>query len=330
MKNSLKMFAIALISVISLGCNEDVDPGYRGFVFEKSMFGSSAGLDTSDIVSEGSRYTGMVNELRLVDCRDAEQREQIEVLTKSDITVTIDLRLTYSAKCDATSLESLLKEVPTDERNVVRSEKIYSYYVLPIVRESLRNYIAGITIEDIKNVRAELRNRILQDLEAEIKSKGHPVDIKIVAVSNMKLPLEVVEKNRSIELARQDAELQVEKQKTSKVRLERELFEAQQERLVKKEQAERNRDVAIIEAESQKNVRLIAAETDRDAKILEAEGIQAIRNQLTPNYVRFIEAGYHKDIMVEQAKSMGNGTVYYLGQDFLVAPGSAVPLTAAK
>jgi len=273
----------------------------------------------------------MYDELRIVDCRDAETLEQVEVLTSSDITVTIDLRFTYSADCGSKeSLDLLINEVPSDSDNVVRSGKVYELYVLPIVRESLRNFIADITIEDIKKVRLGLRNQVREDLINSIEQHGHPVNIKIVAVSNIRLPQEIVQKNREIELARQDAELQTEKQKTAKVRLERELFEAQQDRLVQREQAEKSRDVKLIDAEADKRVQIIAAEADRDAKRLEAEGMKAVRAQLSRDYVEFVRVNHDADVAKAQANALGKGTVYYLGQDFLVPPGQRADVAVGK
>ncbi len=146
----------------------------------------------------------------------------------------------------------------------------------------------------------------------------------------MLLPKEIVEKNRQIELARQDAELQTEKQKTAKVRLERELFEAQQDRLVQKEQAEKERDVKLIRAEAQKKVSAIDAEALRDAKVLEAEGIKALKAQLNPSYVTYLKVLQDAEVSKAQAKALGTGTVYYMGADFLVPPGQRASVSASK
>ena len=154
--------------------------------------------------------------------------------------------------------------------------------------------------------------------------------IKLVAVSNILLPQEIVKKNRQIELARQDAELQTEKQKTAKVRLERELFEAQQDRLVQKETAEKERDVKLIRAEAQKRIAIIEAEAQRDAKLLESEGIKSLRAQLSPTYVSYLKVLKDAEVAQSQAKALNQGTVYYMGADFLVPPGQKSTVGVTK
>lgn len=336
-RRSLLCATLATFALLTTGCDtQDVDPGHKGFLFDRTgalaFYSGGEGLKTDTVLGPGTHFMGVYDELRIVDCRDVEILEQAQVLTQSDITVTIDLRLTYAADCSSgETLTKLINEVPlkgTD--HIVRPQPVYDLYVRPIVRESLRNFIADITIEDVKRVRLGLRERIAKDLDTSIKTRGNPVLIKIVAVSNMLLPKEIVDKNRQIELARQDAELQTEKQKTAKVRLERELFEAQQDRLVKKEQAEKERDIKLIRAEAQKKVSIIDAEAKRDAKILEAEGVKALRAQLTPAYVSYLKVLQDAEVAKVQAKALGAGTVYYMGSDFLVPPGQKSSVSVGK
>ena len=188
------------------GCDtEDIAPGHKGFLFDRTGmlagYSGGGGLATDDVLGSGTHFMGVYDELRVVDCRDQHVREEVEVLTKSDITVTIDLRITYSADCrTGEHLEMLINEVTTGPDHTVQPGKVYELYVLPIVRESLRNYIAEITIEDVKRVRLGLRDQILEEITTSLKDKNNPVIIKIVAVSNMTLPVEIVEKNRQIEL----------------------------------------------------------------------------------------------------------------------------------
>ncbi len=327
---------VCAAAALNTGCDtEDISPGHKGFMFDRTGFlagySGGEGLETDKVLEPGTHFMGVYDELRVVDCRDQHVREQVEVLTQSDITVTIDLRLTYAADCrTGEHMQMLINEVTTGPDHIVKPEKVYELYVLPIVRESLRNYIADITIEDVKRVRLGLRDQVLEELQTSIREKNNPVVIKIVAVSSMTLPTEIVDKNRQIELARQDAELQTEEQKTAKVRLERELFEAQEDRKVQRETAEKERDVKLIRAEAQRKIALIEAETERDARKLEAAGIKDLRAQLTRDYVAYVKVLKDAEVAEKQAGALGEGTVYYMGADFLVPPGARASVSASK
>jgi regulator of protease activity HflC (stomatin/prohibitin superfamily) len=216
-----------------------------------------------------------------------------------------------------------LEQVPPGENSdTVEPVALYERYVLPIIRESIRNRLATVTIEKVKEVREQLRIGIREDVEKSIKEQGSPVHVRILTVSDMVLPEEIIQKNREIELARQDSEAEQEKQKAAKFRLERELFEAQEERKVKVEEADRQRDVARIEAEKDKEVRVLQAEAELEAKKKEAEGIEAIKAQIDDRYLKYLSVLKDAEVREKMAESMSQGTKWYVGPEFLIPPDS--------
>lgn len=322
-----KLVVVALTLLGAVGCaTEDIPPGNKGFMFDRTgslaLYTGGAGLLTDVVLGPGTHYTGLYDEVRDTDCKDAHAKETIDVLTQSDLTVKVDLRLTYSADCSSPEqLKKIFDQVVSDGRTI-QPTALYARYILPIVRESLRNRLATVTIEEVKNVRQELRNGIRADLDTATTSQGNPVLIKILTVSDIKLPEEIIQKNRQIELARQEAEQEREKQQAARYRLERELFEAQQDRKVQREEAEKRKEVAEINAERDKAVVILAAEGDLEAKRREAEGIQAVRAQLSGDYLRYLSILKEAEVRQQMAASMAQGTKWYVGPEFLIPPDS--------
>lgn len=332
------LFLLGLFALVtSSACStEDIPPGNKGFLFDRTgamaFYTGGDGLQSDQVLQPGTHYTGIYDEIRDVNCKDTETKEAAEVLTASDLTVKVDVRLTYSANCDTSeSLIKILDQVPPNPgEHTVEPDALYARYVLPVIRESLRNRLASVTIERVKEVREELRKGIRSDLEASIKADSNPIHIRILTVSDIQLPVEIVEKNREIELARQDAEAEREKQAAARYRLERELFEAQQERKVRVEEAERLRDVSRINAQRDKEVVILKAEADLEARRREAEGIQAIKKEIDERYLRYLALLKDAEVRSKMADSMAQGTKWYVGPDFLIPPDSNAKIAVGR
>jgi regulator of protease activity HflC (stomatin/prohibitin superfamily) len=327
MKRHIANILLALFALTAIGCGtEDIPPGHKGFMFDRTgalaLYTGGSGLQTEAVLSSGTHYTGLYDQVKGVNCQDAHVKEALPVLTKSDMKVTVDLRVTYSANCDTKDqIELILDQLQLPANSTfVQPEQIFEKYVMPVVRESLRNHLADYTIEQVKEVRGELATSVKQDLEKAIKEKSFPVKIEVLTVSNINLPESIVEKIKEIELARMDANKETEKQQAAKVRLERELFEAQQDRLVQKELAEK-----------EKEVRTIRAQADLEVKKAEAAGIAEINRQLTPAYIRYLQLERNAEVSKEMAKAMSAGTIYYMGSnDFAVPPGSGANIAVSR
>jgi regulator of protease activity HflC (stomatin/prohibitin superfamily) len=321
------LMLMVCLTLVTTGCStQDIPPGNKGFLFDRTgalaFYTGGSGIVREDVLGPGTHYTGLYDEVKDVNCKDEHAKEAIDVLTQSDLTVRVDLRITYSADC--TTDESLVKivdQVMASDNRTIEPANLYDRYILPIIRESLRNRLATVTIEQVKNVRQELRDGIIKDLNDGIKARGNPIMVKILTVSDIQLPIEIVEKNRQIELARQEAEQEREKQKAAKFRLERELFEAQEDRKVKREEAEKTKEVAEINAERDKAVTIKNAEAKLEAKKREAEGIKEVRGQLTTDYLRYLSILKDNEVRLEMARSMAQGTKWYVGPEFIIPPG---------
>lgn len=334
--NMRRNVLLVLFAMILTACgSEDVPPGNKGFMFDRSgalaLYTGGDGLDATTILGPGTYYTGIYDEIRDINCRDAHAKEAVHVLTKSDITVLVDVRITYAARCDSKkAMIRILDEVTSKDGAAIEPATLYDLYILPIVRESLRNRLADVTIEDVKKTRVTLRDGILEDLAKSIGDRDQPVKIQILTVSDIQLPKEIVDKNRQIELARQEAEQEREKQEASKFRLARELFEAQKEREVQKENAQKLKDVALIDAQRDKEVRILKAEAERDSKIREADGIKALRSQLSRDYVNYLHVIKDAEVRKQMAAAMNTGTKWYVGPDFLIPPGGSANVSVSK
>lgn len=329
------LLALAALTMTTACGTEDIPPGNKGFLFDRTgglaLYTGGAGLETDTMLGPGTHYTGFYDEIRDVDCKDANARETVEVLTASDLTVSVDLRITYASDCTTKeSLLSILDQVQSTDGQTVQPVELYSRYILPIVRESLRDQLAKTKIEEVKNVRLELRNGIEKDLRKSIKGNNSPVLIKILTVSDIRLPQEIIDKNKEIELARQEAEQEREKQTAAKFRLERELFEAQQDRKVQVEKAERVKETAKIDAERDKEVEILKAEGQLEVKRRDAEGIAAVRAQLSGPYLQYFAILKDTEVRKEMAASMAQGTKWYVGPEFLIPPEGGAKVAVSR
>ncbi len=333
----IRLAAILLVAAATLlpACGtEDVPPGNKGFMFDRTgalaLYSGGAGLLTEEVLESGTHFIGIYDEVRDVNCKDSSAKESIAVLTKSDLTVQVDIRITYAADCSSgATIKDILEHVDHID-GTVEPQGLYDRYILPVVRSSMRNRLADVTIEDVKSVRTELRDGILADLEKSLEEHSQPVLVKLLQVSNIVLPIEITEKNKQIELARQDAEQEREKQAAATVRLERELFEAQQERKVQVEQANKDGDVARIDAQRDKDVVIFVAEGALEARKREAEGVAALRAELTPQYIRYLEIVKNAEVQNNMATALSNGSVFYIDKDFLVPPGSSATVAVTQ
>lgn len=329
LQRMLSITALIAMTFLMTACDtQDVPPGHKGFMFDKTgtlaLYTGGEGLQTDTVLGSGTHYTGYYDEVIGVNCQDAHVKDQLQVLTKSDMKVTIDIRVTYAADCDsAESLAKIIEQVPRRGENpYVQPPAVFEKYVMPSIREALRNELAGVTIEEVKGVRGDLATAIRDEVNASIKEKKFPVRIDLLAVSDITLPEAITAKIKEIEVARMEANKEQEKQRAAKVRLERELFEAEQER-----------EVATQRSLKAKEIKEMDAKADLEVRKLEAQGIAELRKQLTPQYLEFLRLEKEAEVQKKMAESMGQGSVYYLGdKDFMLAPGthSSVSLPANR
>jgi len=325
---------LVLSSGVTAACgSEDIPPGHKGFLFEKTgvllLYMGGDGLQTDELLGPGTHYTGLYGELKMVNCQDREAKEVIEVLSKADLPVTIHVRVTYAIDCTSPErVATIIDTVKADKDGVVQGEFVYQRYVMPVIRGSLRDSVSGISIEAIKGSRETLKkalNRALISTSVPADDEGPAVNdklflIKVLEVSQIILPEEITQKNKEIELARQEAEQEVEKRNAAKVRLERELFEAQEQRKVAVEQEQAAAQVDEVRANKAKAVAIIAAQAKLEEAKLKADSIRAVNAALTPEYMSYLTLMENVAVQKAMAAALGNGTVFYVDKDFLVPP----------
>jgi len=338
MKKTLLLLSVFALIALTTGCDsQDVPPGYKGFMFDRTgalaAYSGGSGLQTGTVINSGTHYTGMYDTIVGVNCQTDANKESIQVLTKSDMKVTVDLRITYASDCTTKeSLASIVQKVPrAPQSSYVQPDQVFQAFVMPSIRESLRNNLAEVTIEDVKTVRSKLSTSIRKDVEKSIAAKNFPVRIDLLTVSDITLPEAITNKIKDIEVARMEANKETEKQRAAKVRLERELFEAQEDRKVQREKAEKAKEVAQVNATADLEVKKLAAQADFEARKLEAQGMSEIRKQLTREYIEYLRLQKDAEVRSEMAKAMGKGTVYYLdGTKFAVPPGTNTGISVSS
>jgi hypothetical protein len=324
----VKMFLLLMTVAIMCftGCStEEIPPGHKGFMFDKTgpaaFYSGGAGLQKDVMLSSGTHYTGWYDTIVGVNCQDAHTKERLFVLTKSDMKVAVDLRITYSANCESKEKVGEVLTKISAKGGFVQPPQLFARYLMPVIRQSLRNNLANTTIEDVKNIRGSLSKAIQKDIDGA--EKKFPISVKMITVSDITLPVSITTKIKEIEIARMEANKEVEKQKASKVRLKRELFEAEQDLKVKQANALKAKRVAEIDAQAKAAVKKIAAQADLDAKKLEAQGILEMTRRLTPEYLKYINIIKGAQVKMSMANAMSTGTKWYMnGFEFMVPPGT--------
>jgi hypothetical protein len=130
---------LVLSSLMTAGCDtDDVPASHVGRKFARTgavaLYLGDTGF-VGGILPPGTYYTGLYDEIRLVECGQQTKKETMQALTKDGVQFNIDLYISYGIKCDdpktVAKLFSTVGPAPTQAGNP-------SKYINAIIRGNAR------------------------------------------------------------------------------------------------------------------------------------------------------------------------------------------------
>lgn len=210
-----KNIIIAVILSGLFACStQDIPQAHKGRMFEKTGwlagYGGGKGF-SGGMLPPGTYYTGVYNEVRMLDCSTRTIKEPLSSMTKDGVQFAVDIYVSFSANCDdENAAQSLLSNLAPDgvvpvasantdsdpiEQNpslTVTSRQVYSTFIRPAIGEVARSAISNYNANDINAHREELFKSIIEKLNADLKKNNlNLVKINSVNLSNFKLPDEM-------------------------------------------------------------------------------------------------------------------------------------------
>lgn len=188
------MMLSVLLSLFA--CNSaDIPQAYKGRMFDRTGilagFTGGKGL-TGPILGPGTHFTGLYDEIRMVDCSITSVKEPMTALTRDGVQFGLDIYVRYRADCADASVEKILDAVAPGQQGYINSEGLYNTFVRGALGEAVRENISPYNANDLNNNRevvlVGIRKRF-QDLLAARPQNF--IVIEEVNLSNMDFPDEM-------------------------------------------------------------------------------------------------------------------------------------------
>jgi hypothetical protein len=236
----MRSITLVLPAALALaGCmSQDVPQAHRGRMFDRTgMLAFYAGGDgfVGKVLDPGTYWTGIYDEVRMVDCSQNTTNETLHSLTKDGVQFGLDVYVTYSINCSNTSVVKVMSVLGPDasDGRTISAGKVYQTYIRPALGESVREAVSPYRANDIN----DQREKILADIGARFhKSMAEPerevVSLQDLVLSNMDYPDEMDHANneRAVQAVlraksiaeRERVEAEIETAKTRQILAEQE------------------------------------------------------------------------------------------------------------
>lgn len=192
--------SLLAIAVLAAGCGSaDIPQAHKGQMFDRTgalaFYSGGSGLSGS-VLNPGTYWTGIYDELRMVDCSQETLKEELASLTRDNVQFKVDLYITYNADCSDASVLRMLSKLTPDKEGTISKKQLYETYVRPAIGEAVRECISPHVANDINEKREEILANIAKRFLELIKLEDRKfVQISAVTLSNMIYPKEMDEAN---------------------------------------------------------------------------------------------------------------------------------------
>ena len=198
----MKRLFLLLFAVLAIGCSsQEMPPAHKGRMFEKTgalaLYSGGKGF-TGPILGPGTHFTGLYDELRMVDCAQRTVKEPMTALTKDGVQFGLDMYIRFSANCDETKATEMLLEklspiADKDHRaDTLEADQIYQVYIRPALGESVREAVSPHIANELNARREEIFASVRERFKAIIdRQKPAPVTIGELNLSNLDFPDEM-------------------------------------------------------------------------------------------------------------------------------------------
>lgn len=188
------MMITALLSLFA--CNSaDIPQAYKGRMFDRTGilagFTGGNGFD-GPVLGPGTYFTGLYDELRMIDCSIGSVKEPMSALTRDGVQFGLDIYVRYRADCSDEIVSKTLDAVAPGPNGYITAEQLYNTFVRGALGEAVRENISPHNANDLNNKREEILSGIRKRFLDLLASRPQNfIAIDEINLSNMDFPEEM-------------------------------------------------------------------------------------------------------------------------------------------
>lgn len=188
----LKTLLLASVLATTACSTMDIPQAYRGRMFERTgaWKGYRGGRGfVGKVLRPGTYYTGLYDEVMLVDCSTVTQHDPLTVVTKDGVQFGLDMYVRFSANCADESVEHMLGTLSPGGDMTITSKQLFETFIRPsigaVVREVVSPYRASEINDKQDEILTQIRKRFVQTIDSH---EGDVIKIYEVSLSNLDFP----------------------------------------------------------------------------------------------------------------------------------------------
>lgn len=161
--------------LLLFACNsQDIPQAAKGQMFDRTgglaFFMGGKGFD-GPVLGPGTYFTGIYDEIRMVDCGITSVKEPMTALTKDGVQFGMDIYVRYRANCADDKVSQMLQTLTPDPMTgVIGSQQLYGTFIRGALGEAVRENVSPRNANDLNNEReavlAGIRSRFMAVLAA--------------------------------------------------------------------------------------------------------------------------------------------------------------------
>lgn len=202
---------VALMATTLLGCtSQDVPQAHKGRMFDRTgvlaLWSGGDGF-IGPVLNPGTYWTGIYDEVRMIDCSQTTISEPLESLTKDGVQFRLDVYITFSADCTDAIVPEMLETLTPDQPRTITNAKLYATYVRPAIGEAVRETISPHRANDVNERREEILASIQERFFDKMSDpQRKKVNIHDTVLSNLDYPdeMDVANTERAVQAVLKD------------------------------------------------------------------------------------------------------------------------------
>lgn len=234
---SLTVIPFVCLALSSAACgSDDIPQAHKGRMFDRTgAFAFYTGGDglTGDVLGPGTYWTGIYDQVRMVDCSQETKKEELTALTQDGVQFKLDVYIRFSANCEDKAVEKLLNTLSPSKGNTISKDQLYATYIRPAIGEAVRETISPVRANDVNDKREDIIKTVRERFQLYV-SDVDLVQVQEMTLSNLDYPdaMEAANTDRAVQAVLRD------KAKAEKERVEAETETAEAKRLLAEKEGE--------------------------------------------------------------------------------------------